>query len=78
MSVFSVSLLRTDIVQGDDVERINPLNIVSPVGDEHDTAANGDKIRVLHGDSPPVRQADPEGRERRLMQPVANGFCIQH
>ena len=54
------------------------MNIVLAVGDQHHAAADCYKIRMLHSNAPSVRQANPEGRERALMQPLAYGFCIQH
>jgi hypothetical protein len=53
-SVFPVSLLRTDIVQRYYVQRVEPLNIVLPIRDQHDAAANGDEIRMLHGNAAPA------------------------
>jgi len=54
------------------------LNIVLSISDQYDATAKRDEIRMLHGNALPIRQANPEGRERALMQPLANGFCIQH
>ena len=37
---------------------------------------NRDKVGMLHGDAPSVRQANPEGGEWALVKPFANGFSV--
>ena len=76
--MFAVSLLRANVIQRNNVQGIKALNIVVPVGHEHNAPADSYKIRVLHIDSPPIGQANPERHEGRLVQTVTNGFCIQH
>ena len=60
------------------MQRVEPLDIILAIGDQYHAAANRDEIRVLHGNGPSVRQANPERLERALVQPVANGFSVQH
>lgn len=76
--MFPIALLRPDVVERKDMQSVKPWHVIALVRDEHNVAANCDKIRMLLGDTPPVRQTNPEGRERALAQPVANGFYAQH
>ena len=57
---------------------IDPLHLVTRIGDEDNAASNGNEVGMIDGDAPPIGQANLEGSKRCLVQPVPESFDVEH